>query len=174
MNKYRHEIKFLVTQREYDLLRHRLKHILETDPNYASERYHVSSIYFDDVKERGMYDKLDGVVESTVGYTGGDLKNPTYYQVSSGKTGHAEVLQLKFNPEIISYKDLLDYFWRLHDPTEKDKQGPDVGNQYRSVIFYHSVEQKKIADKEKSVLIRIINIEMCSRTKFYFNGGFSF
>ena len=93
--------------------------------------------------------KLPGVVETTVGYTGGTTKNPTYEQVKKGNTGHAETVQIIFNPEKTSYEELLNYFFRLHDPTTLNRQGNDRGAQYRSAIFYHNEEQKKIALKVK-------------------------
>ncbi len=93
--------------------------------------------------------KVDGVVETTVGYTGGKTENPTYKMVSSEKTGHAEAVQVKYDPNVISYEELLDYFWRLHNPTTKNSQGADFGSQYRSAIFYHGEEQKIAAQKSK-------------------------
>lgn len=93
--------------------------------------------------------KVDGILETTAGYMGGDVEDPTYELVCSGKTGHAEVVQITYDPGIISYEELLDYFWRLHDPTTLNTQGVDVGIQYRSVIFYHTDEQKEIAEKSK-------------------------
>jgi peptide-methionine (S)-S-oxide reductase len=77
------------------------------------------------------------------------VENPTYRQVCSGTTGHAEVLQISFDPQVISFEDLLTIFWRTHDPTTRDRQGADVGSQYRSVIFYHTEEQKDVAEKSK-------------------------
>lgn len=100
---------------------------------------------FWDVEE--TFRTTKGVVETAVGYSGGKAKNPTYEQVCSGTTGHAEVAQVKFNPKIISYEKLLDLFFKAHDPTQLNRQGPDVGEQYRSVIFYHSPAQKKVAEK---------------------------
>lgn len=90
-----------------------------------------------------------GVAETNVGYEGGHTENPTYSQVCSGKTGHAEVVEIKFNPKQTTYEDLLSKFWEIHDPTTLNRQGPDVGSQYRSVIFFHSTEQKEIAQDSK-------------------------
>jgi len=83
---------------------------------------------------------------------GGHLKNPTYEDVCTDKTGHVEVVQILYNPSIISYENLLDVFWKIHDPTQFNRQGPDVGTQYKSIIFYHNEEQKKIAEKSKEEL----------------------
>lgn len=95
--------------------------------------------------------KLKGVKSTVVGYMGGNLKNPTYKDVCTDKTGHAEVVQLEYDPSIVTYEDLLEVFWEIHNPTTLNRQGPDVGTQYRSVIFYHDEEQKAkaIAAKEK-------------------------
>jgi peptide-methionine (S)-S-oxide reductase len=95
------------------------------------------------------FQKIKGVISTTVGYMGGKTKNPTYEQVCTDKTGHAEVVQITYDPSVVSYDKLLDIFWNIHDPTQKNRQGPDVGTQYRSVIFYHSEEQKKIAEDLK-------------------------
>jgi peptide-methionine (S)-S-oxide reductase len=92
---------------------------------------------------------LKGVTSTTVGYMGGTLKNPTYEDVCTDKTGHAEVVEILYHPETISYEELLNVFWEIHDPTTKNRQGPDVGTQYRSVIFYYTVEQKTIAETSK-------------------------
>jgi peptide-methionine (S)-S-oxide reductase len=96
--------------------------------------------------------RLDGVLAVTSGYMGGDLKDPTYEQVCSGRTGHAEVVQVVFDSERISYDELLDYFWRLHDPTTLNRQGNDVGTQYRSVIFYHDEAQQQAAQRSKAAV----------------------
>ena len=95
---------------------------------------------------------VPGVVDTTVGYMGGWVKNPTYQQVSSHKTGHSEVVKVEYDPAKISYSGLLDVFWKIHDPTTPDRQGPDKGHQYRSVIFYYTPQQKKAALKSKTAL----------------------
>lgn len=95
---------------------------------------------------QAAFDKCDGVIETTVGYMGGTLANPSYEQVCSDKTGHVEVVYVHFDPNRVSYEELLDVFWSVHDPTQRNRQGPDVGSQYRSVIFYYSETQKKLAE----------------------------
>ena len=91
------------------------------------------------------FDRISGVMETTVGYEGGKLENPTYRDVCTGRTGHAEALQIAFDPTRVSYQQLLDVFFSSHDPTQLNRQGPDHGEQYRSVIFYHSAEQEQAA-----------------------------
>ncbi len=93
--------------------------------------------------------KVYGVKDALSGYMGGRLANPTYQDVCSGTSGHAEVVQVEFDPETVAYQQLLDIFWTTHDPTQLNRQGPDVGEQYRSVIFYHSPEQKTAAEASK-------------------------
>ncbi len=95
--------------------------------------------------------KLAGVRSAVVGYSGGSFENPTYEDVCSGKTGHAEVVQLEYDPPEVSYEDLLDVFWNCHDPTTVNRQGPDIGTQYRSAIFFHDADQESaaITSKEK-------------------------
>jgi len=93
--------------------------------------------------------KLRGVISTAAGYAGGTKENPTYEDVCSDETGHAEVVQVEFDPSQISYDELLDVFWSNHNPTTLNRQGPDIGTQYRSVIFYHSPEQKAAAEKSK-------------------------
>lgn len=97
-----------------------------------------------------IYQDLRGVQAVVSGYTGGQVKNPTYQAVCSGRTGHAEVTQVTFDPEVISFADLLTIFWRIHDPTTLNRQGADVGTQYRSAIFYHNETQKAIAEQSKT------------------------
>ncbi|MFT4649060.1 MAG: peptide-methionine (S)-S-oxide reductase [Glaciecola sp.] len=99
-----------------------------------------------------VYEQLDGVQNVTSGFMGGQDDNVTYRQVCSGTTGHAEVVQVTFDPKVLPYEDLLDWFWRLHDPTTLNRQGADVGTQYRSVIFFHTAEQERIARLSKDTL----------------------
>jgi peptide-methionine (S)-S-oxide reductase len=94
-----------------------------------------------------IFENLEGVEQVISGYSGGDVQNPTYEEVCTGTTGHAEVVQVFYNPEKISFSEILEVFWRTHDPTTLNRQGADVGTQYRSAIFYHSEEQKAIAEK---------------------------
>lgn len=99
-----------------------------------------------------IFQQLKGVIKVTSGYSGGYVANPTYEQVCEKNTGHAEVVQVLFDPKQISYDELLEIFWQTHDPTTLDRQGNDVGPQYRSVIFYHSAEQKEKAERYKAEL----------------------
>jgi len=97
----------------------------------------------------GMQDilrKIPGIKKTVVGYTGGDFKNPGYHDVKTGRTGHAEAIELEFDPAVISFAEILGYFFRMHDPTTRNRQGNDIGSQYRSAIFYHSDEQRKTAE----------------------------
>jgi len=98
------------------------------------------------------FSKVQGVISTVVGYSGGNFKNPTYEHVCSDKTGHAEAVQIEYDPSKVRYKELLDIFWKNHDPTQLNRQGPDVGTQYRSVIFYHNEKQKKAAVASKEIL----------------------
>jgi methionine-S-sulfoxide reductase len=95
--------------------------------------------------------RLPGVLDTEVGYTGGKTNNPTYGEVKTGSTGHAEAIQIEFDPAKISYETLLEYFWRLHDPTTSNRQGNDIGTQYRSAVFYHSEDQRQAAEKIKQI-----------------------
>lgn len=99
-----------------------------------------------------IFKRLKGVISVESGYTGGTSKNPSYEDVCSGQTGHAEAIRITFNPQIISYDTLLDIFWHSHNPTTKDRQGNDVGTQYRSAIFYHTQQQNEKAQHSKRVL----------------------
>lgn len=96
-----------------------------------------------------IFQQVDGVVDTTVGYVGGKTEDPTYQEVCRGNTGHAEAIEVVYDPSVISYEELLTYFWRLHDPTTPNRQGPDVGTQYRSAVFYYTPEQKLAAEKMK-------------------------
>lgn len=94
--------------------------------------------------------QLPGVIEVVSGYSGGTTVRPSYKDVCTGTTGHAEVVEVAYDPARITYEQLLDAFWKMHDPTTRDRQGPDVGSQYRSVIFYHDEEQKRAAEASKA------------------------
>lgn len=120
------------------------------------------------------FSKINGVIRSIAGFSGGTLENPTYQDVCSGKTGHAEVVKIEFDPEIISYKELLMHFFEMHDPTTKNQQGPDIGTQYRSVIFYYDDAQMKEAtdiihqiDKTKKTFFRSIVTELLPKGDFW-------
>jgi peptide-methionine (S)-S-oxide reductase len=99
-----------------------------------------------------VFQRLKGVQTVVSGYSGGRVKNPTYGQVCTGTTGHAEAIQIIYDPARVSYQDLLEVFWKTHDPTTRDRQGDDVGPQYRSVVFYHSDEQRELAEHYKKKL----------------------
>jgi peptide-methionine (S)-S-oxide reductase len=120
-----------------------------------------------------IFQELDGVISATSGYSGGQTKNPTYKEVCTGETGHAECLQIVYDPSKISFDELLEVFWETHDPTTLNRQGADVGTQYRSAIFYHDQEQKEKAEKYKAELDKSeafnnpIVTEITPFTKFY-------
>lgn len=99
-----------------------------------------------------IFQRLDGVEKVVSGYSGGKVKNPTYKEVCSGLTGHAEVIQITYNPKKISFDELLEVFWKTHDPTTLNRQGADEGTQYRSAVFYHNEEQKKLATEYRKKL----------------------
>ena len=115
--------------------------------------------------------KLPGVVDTSVGYAGGTLENPRYEDVKTGRTGHAETVEIVFDPEKISYDDILDFFFRLHDPTTKNRQGNDVGTQYRSAIFVHDEKQreaaKKAIERAQEKWPRPITTEIVDGTRFW-------
>ena len=99
-----------------------------------------------------VFRTVDGVLSTATGYMGGSIRNPTYERVCTGETGHTEVVQVTFDPARISYQQLLDIFWSIHDPTQLNRQGPDIGLNYRSVIFYHNAEQATIARQSKDAI----------------------
>jgi peptide-methionine (S)-S-oxide reductase len=94
--------------------------------------------------------EIPGVVDAAVGYEGGTMQNPTYHDVCTDETGHAEVVEVTFDPAKVPYRTLVEHFWKLHNPTTRDRQGPDVGTQYRSVIFFHSPQQEEEAKQSKA------------------------
>jgi peptide-methionine (S)-S-oxide reductase len=120
-----------------------------------------------------IFQQLDGVVSATSGYSGGQVNNPTYKEVCTGNTGHAEVIQVVYDPAKVTFDELLEVFWQTHDPTTLNRQGNDVGTQYRSVIFYHNNEQKEKAEKYKAELDKSgafskpIVTEISPYSKFY-------
>ena len=97
-----------------------------------------------------VYQRVEGVLSVKPGYAGGHVKNPTYKEICTGQTGHAEVAQIEFDPAQVTYEQILNVFWQAHDPTTLNRQGNDTGPQYRSVIFYHSDKQKQVAEKSKN------------------------
>ena len=99
-----------------------------------------------------VFQQLEGIASVVSGYSGGHIKNPAYREVCEGRTGHAEVVQLTYDPEVVSYETLLEVFWKTHDPTTLNRQGNDVGTQYRSVIYYHDDEQRQLAQEYKEKL----------------------
>jgi peptide-methionine (S)-S-oxide reductase len=115
--------------------------------------------------------KVEGVIDATVGYSGGHTKDPTYGDVCSGATGHAEVVEVEYDPSKVSYEELLEVFWENHDPTTLNRQGPDVGTQYRSAIFFHTPEQEAAAhaskEKVQERFKRPIVTEIASVSEFY-------
>jgi peptide-methionine (S)-S-oxide reductase len=125
-----------------------------------------------------VFDELKGVEEVRSGYAGGAVKNPTYEDVCTGRTGHAEVVQVRFDPSVISYRDLLEIFFVIHDPTTLNRQGADRGTQYRSAIFYHSPEQKAEAEKviaeltatkvwDDPIVTQVLPLETCYPAEEY-------
>ena len=120
-----------------------------------------------------VFEQLDGVIDVRSGYTGGSTENPTYEDICTGNTGHAEVIQIDFDSTLISYEKLLNIFWKSHDPTTLNRQGADTGTQYRSAIYFHSETQKELARKSKDTADKVklysdpIVTEISSLTKFY-------
>jgi peptide-methionine (S)-S-oxide reductase len=98
------------------------------------------------------FQRVPGVIDTAVGYSGGETLNPTYQDVCTDETGHAEVVQVKFDPSKVSFEQLLDVFWKVHDPTQVNRQGPDFGTQYRTTIFFHSPDQEAKAKRAKAAL----------------------
>ena len=115
------------------------------------------------------YRNIHGVISTAAGYTGGSIADPTYRQVCSDRTGHAEAVQVMYDPEKVSYEKLLAVFWNIHDPTTLNRQGPDVGTQYRSAIFYHTDRQKELSEASKQKLSEHRNIvtQIIPAAKFY-------
>lgn len=98
---------------------------------------------------QAIFSRLKGIKSVTSGYAGGTMENPSYYDVSTGETGYAEVIKIEFDPKTISYENLLEVFWEIHNPTTLNRQGADIGSQYRSIIFYTTENQKRLAEKSK-------------------------
>lgn len=120
--------------------------------------------------------KVEGVLGTKVGYLGGSASDPSYEDVCTGRTGHAEVCRVEFDPKKVSYGELLDLFWSMHDPTQLDRQGPDIGPQYRSVIFFHDERQKKLAlrsreERQKRMKDRIVT-EIAPAGRFFAAEGY--
>ena len=119
------------------------------------------------------FKKTEGVFSTCVGFMGGSLKNPSYKDVCTGATGHAEIVHLEYDPKVVSYEKLLEVFWKIHDPTTLNRQGPDIGTQYRSAIFFHTPEQEKLAKLSKEELEKSgkyknkITTEITTAKEFY-------
>ena len=124
-------------------------HSTEIEPN-ATEKVGFGAGCFWQVE--AAFREVEGVTDTAVGYEGGNLPNPTYEQVCTGATGHAEVCQVTYDPDRISFGELLQIYWKVHDPTQMNRQGPDIGTQYRSVIFFHSDAQRAEAEASKEAV----------------------
>lgn len=152
--------------------------------NLFTDKMQSQNIHFDNTEiitlgggcfwcTEAVFSQIDGVIETKVGYAGGWKENPTYEEICKGNTGHAEVCQIKFNKDKIKFTDLLEIFFNTHDPTTKDRQGYDIGSQYRSIILYHNKEQKKIAEEfiqkleSKKIFSNPIVTEIVPLIKFY-------
>jgi len=112
-----------------------------------------------------IFAKTKGIIKTKVGYIGGKTKNPTYEKVCSGKTGHVEAVEVIFNKDKISYDELLDIFWKIHNPTTKNRQGLDIGTQYNSIIFYYNKKQKEVAEKSKKEIQKKSKKEIVTQIK---------
>ena len=112
-----------------------------------------------------IFARTKGIIKTKVGYIGGKTKNPTYEKVCSGKTGHVEAVEVIFNKDKISYDELLDIFWKIHNPTTKNRQGLDIGTQYNSVIFYYNKKQKEVAEKSKKEIQKKSKKEIVTQIK---------
>lgn len=152
--------------------------------NLFTDKMQSQNIHFDNTEiitlgggcfwcTEAVFSQIDGIIETKVGYAGGWKENPTYEEVCTGNTGHAEVCQIKFNKDKVKLTDLLEIFFNTHDPTTKDRQGNDIGSQYRSIILYHNKEQKKIAEEfikkleSKKIFSNPIVTEIVPLIKFY-------
>ncbi len=145
------------------------KRVSNTENNYETATFGTGCFWCTEA----IFQKLNGVKSVVSGYSGGTVENPSYNEVCTGNTGHAEVCQIVYDPAVISYKELLKVFWSVHDPTTLNRQGADVGTQYRSVIFYHNNRQKELALKYKNELNKAgvfpnpIVTEISPYTNFY-------
>lgn len=145
--------KSKTAQNDENLKKVAFKAAAESDMNDSNNKYDTVTLgagCFWCVE--AVFQNLDGVISVASGYSGGQVKNPTYKEVCTGRTGHAEVVQVVYNPAKVSFDEILEVFWQTHDPTTLNRQGADVGTQYRSAIFYHTDEQREIAEKYKKQL----------------------
>ncbi len=168
----------------YYVYRHQEKPIMPAEPKTLSADCEFATVgggCFWCVE--AAFEEIKGVERVESGYTGGQVKNPTYRAVCEGTTGHAEVIQVAYDPKVISYRDILQIFFVVHDPTTLNRQGADVGTQYRSAIFYHSQEQKKIADEliaeltnekawDRPIVTQVAPLDIFYRAEDYHQGYF--